>query len=301
MPEHNSHQNAPIWHGLLAGAISGVASRAIVHPADTVKARLQVQGALPQSQRYSSTLSAARQMAYKEGVLSFYTGFGAVLWGVIPANLAYFGGYELGKRIMPSTWGLLGDMGTGAVAQLLAGVIYTPVDIVKERLQVQALMGGAYSYGSARQAFLSLTKDRGLSGLFKGYWATNCVWLPWNIIYIATYEQSKKRMCTSLHKQSNKDLPAWSIATCSGASAAFAALLTHPADVVKTRLQVLSATADGANLTAVAIAKQMLKQEGPSAFTHGLLARMLHTAPGCMLSWMFYEKLKAWIDELTPP
>lgn len=36
---------APIWHGLLAGAAASVTSRLLTYPADTVKARLQVQGA----------------------------------------------------------------------------------------------------------------------------------------------------------------------------------------------------------------------------------------------------------------
>lgn len=35
-------------------------------------------------------------------------------------------------------------------------------------------------------------------------------------------------------------LPGWGIAACSGGSAALAVLCTHPADVVKTRLQVSS-------------------------------------------------------------
>jgi hypothetical protein len=36
----------PIWHGLLAGVIAGLTSRLFVHPADTLKAQLQVAGAL---------------------------------------------------------------------------------------------------------------------------------------------------------------------------------------------------------------------------------------------------------------
>lgn len=33
-------------------------------------------------------------------------------------------------------WGMAGDMAVGAAAQLMAGVVFTPIDIVKERLQV---------------------------------------------------------------------------------------------------------------------------------------------------------------------
>jgi hypothetical protein len=59
------------------------------------------------------------QTARADGLAGFYRGFGAVLWGVLPANMAYFGGYELGKRLVPADWGLGADMATGAVAQVL--------------------------------------------------------------------------------------------------------------------------------------------------------------------------------------
>lgn len=44
--------------------------------------------------------------------------------------------YELGKKLMPREWGILGDLGTGCVAQLVAGLAFTPIDVIKERIQV---------------------------------------------------------------------------------------------------------------------------------------------------------------------
>lgn len=99
------------------------------------------------------------QMARTEGMQGFYRGFSAVLLGALPGNVCYFGGYELGKRLVTRVdrtimqaagtsvadqpvppgplSGLLGDMATGMVAQLVAGIAFTPMDIVKERMQVQ--------------------------------------------------------------------------------------------------------------------------------------------------------------------
>ncbi|WIA39422.1 hypothetical protein OEZ86_005524 [Tetradesmus obliquus] len=192
----SSTSSPPVWHGLVAGAVSGLSARIVTFPTDTLKARLQIRGAVNADAVYSSTFSAARHMLATEGPIGFYRGFGAVLWGVVPANLAYFGGYELGKALMPGHWGMAGDMATGALAQVLAGVVYTPIDIVKERMQVQALMRGSYSYASPGQAFRALLGGgQGLRGLFRGYWATNCVWLPWNAMYIAGYEQLKRHSC----------------------------------------------------------------------------------------------------------
>lgn len=235
-------------------------------------------------------------MLRTEGPSGFYKGFGAVLWGILPANLAYFGGYEAGKALIPRHWGIAGDMATGAIAQVLAGVVYTPIDIVKERMQVQALMHGAYNYTSPIEAFKSLAhQGQGLQGMFKGYWATNCVWLPWNALYIASYEQLKREATVVLHCDTAQQLPAWAVAGCSATAAAAAAVVTHPFDVVKTRLQVLSSQPAGQRLTAVNLAAQQLQREGLGSFWHGLTPRLLNIAPGCALSWALYEHLKAWL------
>lgn len=77
------------------------------------------------------------QVAKSEGLFGFYRGFGAVLSGVVPATALYFGGYESGKQLMPSGYGVAGDMLVGCYTQAIAGLVFTPVDIVKERMQVR--------------------------------------------------------------------------------------------------------------------------------------------------------------------
>jgi hypothetical protein len=83
----------PLWHSFVAGATSGLAARIVTFPADTLKARLQIKGALSGDvSQYRSTAAAAKHILTTEGAIGFFRGFGAVLWGVVPANLAYFGG-----------------------------------------------------------------------------------------------------------------------------------------------------------------------------------------------------------------
>lgn len=77
------------------------------------------------------------QVGKSEGIRGFYRGFGAVLAGVVPATALYFGGYESGKRFLPSHAGIAGDMLVGCYAQALAGIAFTPIDIIKERMQVR--------------------------------------------------------------------------------------------------------------------------------------------------------------------
>jgi hypothetical protein len=90
------------------------------------------------------------KIAQIEGARGFYRGFSAVVIGAIPGNLVYFGGYELGKKVMRNAKefsslpipldGIWGDAATGMVAQVVAGLAFTPVDVIKERMQVQVIL-----------------------------------------------------------------------------------------------------------------------------------------------------------------
>lgn len=153
-------------------------------------------------------------------------------------------------------------------------------------------MQQAYSYRSAFHALTSITRQQGLAGLMKGYWATNSVWFPWNMIYIACYEKSKQSLTQSLQLEGPEQLPGWGIAASSAGSAALAAWCTHPADVVKTRLQVLSARNGAHGLKAVDVAKSLWAAQGIRGFTQGLLARTLTIAPGAAIQWFIYERVK---------
>ena len=86
------------------------------------------------------TNAISLQVARSEGLAGFYRGFGAVLSGVVPATALYFGGYETGKRIVPAGYGMAGDMLVGCYTQAIAGIIFTPVDIIKERMQVRYIL-----------------------------------------------------------------------------------------------------------------------------------------------------------------
>ncbi|GFR40192.1 hypothetical protein Agub_g751, partial [Astrephomene gubernaculifera] len=147
-------------------------------------------------------------------------------------------------------------------------------------------------------------------GLFKGYWATNAVWIPWNALYIAFYEASKRAAAAAGTSQpggaagaaagegGEAALSPLVLGLCSAGSAGLAGLLTQPADVVKTRLQVLSACPQHAGITALQLAGRMWATEGPRVFMTGLAARIVQLAPGTALSWVVYEPIKR---ALSPP
>lgn len=72
---------------------------------------------------------------------------------------------------------------------------------------------------------------------------------------------------------------------CGAVAATLASGLTNPLDVVKTRVQV-------DNRPALAVVRQLLRDEGPRAFLKGATARISWIAPSCAIGIAVYEQCK---------
>ncbi|KAK2078861.1 hypothetical protein QBZ16_003701 [Prototheca wickerhamii] len=264
------------------------------------------------------------QMFRTEGMPGFYRGFGSIMLTVIPANMCYFSGYEIGKRVTPPNMGLASDVTTAAIAQGIAGLVYCPIDIVKQTVQTASLMGrpGETGHVSVLDAARSIWTHNGLRGFFRGFVTMNALWMPWNLIYIPSYEACKRswyyhyldlhheKVAVSVSRGNivseadppmQKLLPLWAFPLCSSVCAATAAICTHPIDVIKTRLQVLSVTDPGKRYKAFPVAGYLLRKEGLGGFARGLGARVVTMAAGSSVSWFAYELVKRKLLELDAP
>ena len=304
---------------LLSGAASGLLARFFTHPLDSVKARLMVQSAVADGRAgglaralplpYAGTADALAKMARAEGVAGFYRGFSAVAAAAPLASAVYFGGYELSKRLL-----LAGDaagaeaalppaaayVASGVVAQACAGLVYTPLDVVKERMQVQQLLlrrarGGGppvQAFASSAACFASILRSEGARGAMRGYWASNAAWWPWNIIYFVSYEHLRDAAAAEAFGGDKAALPPLASASAATAAATLATVVTNPIDVVKTRLQALPGAA-GAAGGALGVAREMYAAEGLAVFGAGMAARVLSIAPGSFIAFFAFESIRA--------
>lgn len=114
-------------------------ARIPTHPIDTVKARLQVQTG---SGGYRHALHALSSIMKAEGVPGLYRGFQIAFAGSAPAACLYFSSYEASKDWLGSHDALKGKESTvsfaaGMIAEAMSCVLWVPIDVIKERMQIQ--------------------------------------------------------------------------------------------------------------------------------------------------------------------
>lgn len=333
---------------VLGSATAGIVSRIFTHPLDTVKARLQTT-----KTTFHGPFDALVRTNRHEGLRALYGGFGAVFWAGTPATVVYLTSYShfrdtlaaiaLGSQIPggsgpSSTCAEEGNKSSlshgqefavhfmsGMLAEAVCCVIYVPVDVVKERLQIQQQQqqqrnvpnnghNPNYQYNGSFDALRQIIKAEGIRGIYKGYGATLASFGPFSALYFMFYEQCKALSREYIDRQNNiteknmappikdGDLPLFHLIACSSGAGALASWLTSPLDMAKLRLQVQrgqQAAAKGGNQTTVLQHRSMLDclrsayQEGG---VHGLFrgagARVLHFVPATTITMTGYEKFR---------
>ncbi|RAL03294.1 mitochondrial carrier [Aspergillus ibericus CBS 121593] len=217
---------------LVAGAVGGAAQVVIGQPFDLVKVRLQTQG--------GSALSLTRQIWQREGPLAFYKGSLLPLLGVgacvsIQFSAFHFFQHQLTspnhrtRPTLPQTYL------SGALAGLTNSILSGPIEHIRIRLQTQPTTPTPLYTGPLHCAQTLLRKG-GLPALYRGQTATLLREGHGIGVWFATYEYS---LSLAAKKQSltRESLPNWQIALCGALAGEMLWLLSHPIDVVKSRMQ----------------------------------------------------------------
>ncbi|XP_067907345.1 electrogenic aspartate/glutamate antiporter SLC25A13, mitochondrial [Heterodontus francisci] len=272
------------------GALAGATGATSVYPIDLVKTRLQNQrstGAFVEEIMYRNSFDCFRKVLRYEGATGLYRGMLPQLMGVAPE-----------KAIKLSTNDFVRDRfvrNDGSIpfaAEILAGgcagssqVIFTnPLEIVKIRLQV----AGEITTG-ARVSTLTVIKELGFFGLYKGAKACFLRDIPFSAIYFPCYSHLK-----IIFTNENGQVHPGNLLLSGTLAGMPAASLVTPADVIKTRLQVAAREGQTKYSGLLDCFWKILRQEGPGAFWKGVAARVFRSSPQFGVTLMTYELLQRW-------
>ncbi|PIN24694.1 putative mitochondrial carrier protein [Handroanthus impetiginosus] len=305
-----------------AALFSGVS--AALYPVVVLKTRQQV------AQSHVSCIKTAICIMRYEGLRGLYRGFGTSLTGTIPARALYMAALEVTKSNVGTAASKFGfpeptasaaaNAVAGLSAAMAAQVVWTPVDVISQRLMAQgsgcvgkgpqiqsSLNALPCKYINGVEAFKKILNTDGIRGLYRGFGMSILTYAPSNAVWWASYSVAQRVVwggigCSLSRKDEERLRPdAKTIVAVQGLSAAMAggitALITMPLDTIKTRLQVLDGDENGKRgPTLGQTVRNLVREGGWMACYRGLgprCASMSMSATTMITTYEFLKRISA--------
>ncbi|KAG8381771.1 hypothetical protein BUALT_Bualt05G0007300 [Buddleja alternifolia] len=271
-----------------------------------------------------SCFQMAASIFKTEGCRGFYRGFGTSLMGTIPARALYMGALEFTKsnvgNVASVQFGLseasssaIANAAAGLSAAMAAQLVWTPIDVVSQRLMVQGSdccnSTSLKKYNGGIDAFRKIVNVDGVKGLYRGFGISILTYAPSNAVWWASYSIAHRVIwgcigCYCCKKGENGyggtgyTPDGKSVVAVQGLSASMAsgvsALVTMPLDTIKTRLQVLDGEGSvrGKSPTVIETVRNLVKEGGLGACYRGLGPRWASMSMSATTMITTYEFLK---------
>ncbi|XP_028711199.1 S-adenosylmethionine mitochondrial carrier protein isoform X2 [Peromyscus leucopus] len=245
---------------LVAGGVAGASVDLILFPLDTIKTRLQS----PQGFNKAG------------GFRGIYAGVPSIAVGSFPNAAMFFLTYEYVKCLLHADSAPhvrpMKHMLAASAGEVVACLIRVPSEVVKQRAQVSAS-------SKTLQIFSTILKEEGIQGLYRGYRST--------VLREALWSWRRGHVVDS-----------WQSAVCGAFAGGFAAAVTTPLDVAKTRIMLAkagSSTADGNVLSAM---HGVWRSQGLAGLFAGVFPRMAAISLGGFIFLGAYDQTRSLLLEV---
>ncbi|CAD5216767.1 unnamed protein product [Bursaphelenchus okinawaensis] len=263
---------------ILNGGFAGIVGVTCVFPMDLVKTRLQNQRSIKgQPLQYNGLFDCAKKTWRSGGLRAIYSGSGVNILLITPEKAIKlvandFFRYQLavpGEKMLPPFRGMI----AGGLAGLCQIIVTTPMELLK--IQLQQAHGTKLS---ATQLALSLFKEKGIAGLYRGIGPTMARDVTFSMIYFPLFAQLDS---LAPRKNDGSGGAVFYGSFLAGIVAgAVGSLSVTPLDVIKTRIQLINSAKGSTTYNGIADAfVKILKEEGPKALFKGAALRMMVMAP----------------------
>ncbi|KAM6956964.1 mitochondrial glycine transporter A [Aplochiton taeniatus] len=270
----------------MCGSLSGTCSTLLFQPLDLVKTRLQtLQSNVQPGSARVGMVTVFLSVIRTEKLLGLWKGISPSFVRTIPGVGIYFSTYYSLKQhfFQERIPGAMEAMMLGAGSRTVAGVFMLPVTVIKTRFE-----SGKYNYGSVAGALRSVCQTEGPRALFSGLTATLLRDAPFSGIYVMFYSQAKASLPNEIRLSTYAPMANFSCGVLAGV---LASLITQPADVVKTHVQVsphlYKRTKDAV--------RYIYSAHGFQGFFRGGVPRSLRRTMMAAMAWTVYEHMMAHI------
>lgn len=293
----------PLLAKVINGGVAGIVGVACVFPIDLAKTRLQNQRI--GHEVYKSMLDCLRKVISTEGFFGMYRGSAVNLLLITPEKAIKLTGNDLFRHLLTPVRSASNSTKATPVAhhlplqrEMLAGggaglcqiVVTTPMELLKIQCQDAGRTADVTkAKPSSFSVALELIKTKGITGLYKGASATMLRDVSFSVVYFPLFARLSALghtfMTTPTALQSNSEKTDsnsifWINFIAGCLAAGTSAVAVNPADVVKTRLQLINVGSNETRYTGLKHAfVDIYRNEGPKAFLKGAGCRVMYIAP----------------------
>lgn len=256
---------------------------------DTIKIRLQTSTG-------GNTIFFLKNVIFPPGQKKWsglYRGLPVALCFSVPALTVYLTTYETVKNKLDRDHAIQRDavsshLISACVAEVTACCLFTPMEVLKNRLQTNDKQG--------MNLIKTIFKQEGIRGFYKGYGMGLAVFIPHSMAYFVTYEKMKGWL---IQQDTQNKLPWYML--CSSVAGVTGILISTPLDIIKTRWQISAAENGQAFRKGPwAIAKHIFLHEGKTTLARSFCATVMWGLPTTAISMTIFELLKEKRDLFSP-
>jgi solute carrier family 25 protein 38 len=283
----------------LAGSFSGTCSTVLFQPLDLVKTRIQNHqlnhNAISNNEALNKKpgmFQIVRQVLATERLPGLWRGITPSITRTVPGVGLYFGSLHwLKSGFGDEKPSAIQCVGLGMTARSLAATVMIPITVIKTRFE-----SGQFNYTRMSSALMQIYKHEGIRGLTCGLLPTIVRDAPYSGLYLMFYTQLKQNFVPKARnilglstefEDGKKVIQAATHFSCGMMAGFLASLVTHPADVVKTRMQIQP----DVYRSIVHASRKILADAGPRGFLIGFAPRMLRRALMSAFAWTIYEEI----------
>ena len=240
-------------------------------------------------------IEASKHILKTDGVIGFFRGVTAMAIGAAPAHGLYFATYEVVKNALGANEAGHHPLATsvaGAAATTVSDFFQTPLDVIKQRLQLDTARYNGGVWRCMRRVYAA----EGARAFWLSYPTTLVMNVPYHAAHFTIYEVAKKLLLHLPYTRSAAGDETAVLHLAAGAVAGgLASAVTTPLDVAKTRLQTQTET--GQTYTSMRqTLRDIVTREGWRGLFAGVRPRVLFHMPSAGICWASYEFMKNLLD-----
>lgn len=255
---------------LVAGGVAGASVDLILFPLDTIKTRLQ----------------SPQGFSKAGGFRGIYAGVPSTAIGSFPNAAAFFLTYEYVKYLLhtdsASHFRPLKHMLAASAGEVVACLIRVPSEVVKQRAQVSAS-------SKTLQIFYTILSEEGIQGLYRGYKSTVLREIPFSLVQFPLWESLKALWSW----RQGHVVDSWQSAVCGAFAGGFAAVVTTPLDVAKTRIMLAKAGSSTAVGNVLSAMHGVWRSQGLAGLFAGVFPRMAAISMGGFIFLGAYDQTRS--------